>query len=91
LVPLPIWSFTCQIAKGGRRGIPLVSVEATEPALGLLPSIALSSAQSALILQGRDKRSGSLRVGSEGVTLDLGGSGPSEESLSPQGGTQHAE
>ena len=51
LVPLPIESFAGQIAKGGRRSIPLVSVEATEAALGLLPSIALSSAQSALILQ----------------------------------------
>ena len=60
------------------------SVEATESALGLLPSIALSSAQSAVILLRRDKRSASFAADSEGMTLDLGGSGPSEESPSPK-------
>src|SRR6516162_9692012 len=40
--------------KGGCRSIPLYrSVEATESALGLLLSMALSSAQSRLILQRR--------------------------------------
>jgi hypothetical protein len=38
LVPLPIGSFTGQIAKGGRRSIPLYR-SATESALGLLPSV----------------------------------------------------
>jgi hypothetical protein len=38
-VPLPMEGFISQIAKGGRRSIPLVSVEATESALGLLPSV----------------------------------------------------
>ena len=46
LLPLPIRSFFEQIAKRGCRSIPLESVEATESALGLLPSMALSSAQS---------------------------------------------
>ena len=42
--------------KGGYRSIPPYrSVEATESALGLLPSIALSSAQFGLILLRRDK------------------------------------
>jgi hypothetical protein len=45
--------------KGGKRGMPkhppYRSVEATESVLGLLPSIALSSAQFGLILLRRDK------------------------------------
>ena len=72
----------------GTQEHPPVSVEATESALGLLPSIALSSAQFGLILL---RRKGVFAAGSGSMTLDLGGSGPSEESLSPQGGTQHAE
>ncbi len=45
------------------------SVEATESALRLLPSIALSSAQSGLILLGRVYTEAILVVGSEGITL----------------------
>jgi len=41
--------------KRGCRSIPYRSVEATESALGLLPSIALSSAQSGPILLRRDE------------------------------------
>src|SRR5689334_4528627 len=47
--------------KGDASASPYRSVEATESALGLLPSIALSSAQSGLILLRRDKRGASLR------------------------------
>ena len=44
LVPLPIWGFLPADMKGMPQH-PLASVEATESALGLLPSMALSSAQ----------------------------------------------
>jgi transposase len=55
--------------KEGCQSIPLYrSVEATESALGLLPSIALSSAQSGPILL-RRVRSCIFAVGSEGMTL----------------------
>ena len=57
LVPLPmLGSLQETDEKGGCRSIPPYrSVEATESALGLLPSIALSSAQFGLILLRRDK------------------------------------
>jgi hypothetical protein len=58
--------------KGGCRSIPPESVEATESALGLLPSIALSSAQSGPILLRQDKRRIFAR-GSERMTLNLRG------------------
>ena len=45
LMPLPIGSLCKQTAKRGCRGIPPGSVEASEAALGLLPGMALSSAQ----------------------------------------------
>ena len=45
-----------QTAERGMPQHPPESVEATESALGLLPSIALSSAQSGLILLRQDKR-----------------------------------
>jgi hypothetical protein len=45
-----------------------LSIEAIESALGLLPSIALSSAQSGLILLGRDIRRRIFAMGSEGMT-----------------------
>jgi hypothetical protein len=51
---------------------PPVSVEATESALGLLPSMALSSAQSGLILLRQDKRRIFARV-SDRITLNLRG------------------
>ena len=78
--------------KGGCRSIPPYrSVEATETALGLLPSIALSSAQFGLILLRRDKRR-IFAVGSEGMTLKPWGKVvQAKNHLSPQGGTQHAE
>jgi hypothetical protein len=46
------------------------------------PPVSVEATESAL---------GVFAAGSGSMTLDLGGSGPSEESLSPQGGTQHAE
>ena len=70
LVPLPIGSFCEQMAKGGMPQHPPGSVEATESALGLLPSMALSSAQSGLILLRQDKRRIFAR-GSERMTLNL--------------------
>src|ERR1700733_4889067 len=89
LMPLPIWSLREQAAKGGCRSIPPVSVEASESALGLLPSIALSSAQSKA---GRTpavgNREASLRRFAKVSDLTLRESGPGEESPSPQGGTQ---
>ena len=50
LVPVPMRGLYPQVIKKGCSGIPPRSVEATESALGLLPSIALSSAQLALII-----------------------------------------
>src|SRR6202051_440520 len=44
-VPLPMRAFCRQTAERGMLQHPPGSVEATESALGLLPSIALSSAQ----------------------------------------------
>jgi hypothetical protein len=66
------WAFASRQLKGGCRSIPPGSVEATESALGLLPSMALSSAQSGLILLRQDKRRIFAR-GSERMTLDLRG------------------
>ena len=55
LVPLPILGLLRMDEKGDAGASPLYrSVEATESALRLLPSIALSSAQSGLILLGRN-------------------------------------
>jgi hypothetical protein len=48
-MPLPIGAFT-RTGKGDAEASPYRSVEATESALGLLPSMALSSAQLGLIL-----------------------------------------
>jgi hypothetical protein len=45
LVPLPMWALCRQPAERGMPQHPPASVEATESALGLLPSMALSSAQ----------------------------------------------
>ena len=56
LVPLPmLGSLQETDEKGDAEASPYRSVEATESALGLLPSIALSSAQFGLILLRRDK------------------------------------
>ena len=54
LMPLPMLGLLWMHEKGDGGAFPLFeSVEATESALRLLPSIALSSAQSGLILLGR--------------------------------------
>jgi len=56
LVPLPmLGSLQETDERGMPKHPPYRSVEATESALGLLPSIALSSAQFGLILLRRDK------------------------------------
>ena len=70
--------------KGGCRSIPPYrSVEATESALGLLPSIALSSAQFGLILLRRDKEAHLCGGFGRDDTKTLEESGPSEESPFP--------
>jgi len=90
LVPLPIGSFREPIAKGGCRSIPLGSVEATESALGLLPSMALSSAQFRADCT-RAGRALDLEVDSKRMKLSLEGKWSVARSPSPQGGTQHVE
>jgi len=50
LVPVPMRELYQHLVKKGCRSIPPRSVEATESALGLLPSMALSSAQLRLII-----------------------------------------
>jgi hypothetical protein len=70
LVPLPMRALCRQTDERGCRNIPPESVEATESALGLLPSIALSSAQSGFILRRREKRR-IFAVGSKGSNLTL--------------------
>ena len=89
-MPLPMRALCQQTDERGMRSIPPGSVEATESALGLLPSTALSSAQSGLILLRWDKRR-TFAVDSERLTLSPGGKWSAEESHFPQGGTQHAE
>ena len=50
LMPLPMLGLLRMDEKGDAKASPYRSVEATESALRLLPSIALSSAQFGLIL-----------------------------------------
>src|SRR5437016_14309068 len=50
LVPVPMRGLYKPLVKKGCRSLPPRSVEAAESALGLLPSIALSSAQLRLII-----------------------------------------
>jgi hypothetical protein len=90
LVPLPIWSFSCQIAKGGCRSIPLNRSRPLSRRSGCFPALPYPPLSPGLIVL-RLQKAGVFAAGSGSMTLDLGGSGPSEESLSPQGGTQHAE
>ena len=90
LVPLPIGSFTGQIAEGGRCSIPLYRSRPLSRRSGCFPAWPYPPLSSVLIVL-RLRKAGVFAVGSGSMTLDLGGSGPSEESLSPQGGTQHAE
>ena len=71
-MPFPIGSLCEQINERGMPQHPPGSVEATESALGSLPSVALSSAQSGIILLRREKRR-IFAAGSERKTLDLGG------------------
>jgi hypothetical protein len=55
-VPVPMRGPYKLLVKKGCRSIPPRSVEATESALGLLPSRALSSAQFALIITAARRR-----------------------------------
>lgn len=90
LLPLPIGSFTGQIAEGGRSSIPLYRSRPLSRRSGCFPAWPYPPLSSALIAL-RLRKAGVFAADSGSMTLDLGGSGPSEESLSPQGGTQHAE
>jgi hypothetical protein len=90
LVPLPMWGLLPADMDKGMLQHPLASVEATESALGLLPSMALSSAQFKTDSTAAGKEL-HLWMGSKSTTLYLGGSVLAEGSRSPQGGTQHAE
>ena len=90
LVPLPIGSFTGQRAEGGRRSIPLYRSRPLSRCSGCFPAWPYPPLSSGLIVL-RLRKAGVCAAGSGSMTLDLGGSGPSQESPSPQGGTQHAE
>jgi hypothetical protein len=90
MVPLPIGRFSGEIAKGGRCSIPPASVEALSRRSGCFPAWPCPPLSSGLIVL-RLGKADVFAAGSGSMTLDLGESGPSEESLSPQGGTQHAE
>jgi hypothetical protein len=86
LLPLPMRGLK---RKKGCRSIPPQSVEASETALGLLPSIALSSAQLELIIRaaGADHV---LPDGSWNVTRYLGGKiHVATNPLPPKEATQH--
>ena len=89
LVPLPIGSFMGQIAERGCRSIPLYRSRPLSRRSGCFPAWPYPPLSSGVIVLWLRKRV--FAAGSGSMTLDLGGSGPSEESLSPQGGTQHAE
>ncbi len=90
LVPLPMRHFTGQIVKGGRRSIPLYRSRPLSRRSGCFPAWPYPPLSSGLIVL-RLRKADLFPAVSGGMTLDLGGSGPSEESPSPQGGTQHAE
>jgi hypothetical protein len=81
LVPLPIWSFTGQIAKGGRPSIPLYRSRPLSRRSGCFPAWPYPPLSSALIVLGRENR-GCARL--ESMTLALRGSGPSKNQLPPR-------
>jgi hypothetical protein len=86
LVPVPMRGLYPHVIKKGCSGIPPRSVEATESALGLLPSRALSSAQFALIITAARRRMRPLWGELEYGTLPWGKDPRWHESPSPQGG-----
>jgi hypothetical protein len=73
LVPVPMRGLYPPLIKKGCRSIPPRSVEAAESALGLLPSMALSSAQLGLIITGGGREARALPDGSWSMALYLGG------------------
>jgi hypothetical protein len=89
LVPVPMRGLYTQVIKKGCSSIPPRSVEATESALGLLPSRALSSAQFALIITAARRRLRPLRWELEYGTLPWGKVPRWHESPSPKEATQH--
>ena len=87
LMPVPMRGLYQPLMKKGCRGIPPRSVEATESALGLLPSMALSSAQLRLIITAGGERRAS-RWALEYGTLSWGKDARCDESPSPKEATQ---
>ena len=89
LLPVPMRELCQHLVKKGCRSIPPRSVEATESALGLLPSMALSSAQLRLIITA----AGAWQVlpgGCWSMALYLGGKiHVATNHLSPKGATRH--
>ena len=71
-VPVPMRGLDQHLVEKGCRSIPPRSVEATESALGLLPSMALSSAQLRLIITAAGAGR-ALPSGSWSMALYLGG------------------
>jgi hypothetical protein len=89
LVPVPMRGLYQQLVKKGCRSIPPRSVEAAESALGLLPSMALSSAQLRLIITATGAGH-ALPSGSWSMALYLGGKiHVDHESPSPKEATRH--
>ena len=89
LVPVPMRGLYPHVIKKECSGIPPRSVEATESALGLLPSRALSSAQFALIITAARRRMRPLWWELEYGTLPWGKDPRWHESPSPKEATQH--
>jgi len=89
LVPVPMRGLYPQVIKKGMQGIPPRSVEATESALGLLPSRALSSAQFVLIITADRRRTRTLWWDLEYGTLPWGKDPRWHESLPPKEATRN--
>src|SRR5438552_19009175 len=89
LVPLPIGSFTGQIAKGRRFSIPLYRSRPLSRRSGCFPAWPYPPLSLGLIVL-RLRKAGVFAAGSGSMTLDLGGSGAAEELRSRQGGSQDA-
>jgi hypothetical protein len=89
LVPVPMRGLYPQVIKKGCSSIPPRSVEATESALGLLPSRALSSAQFALIITAAGGRMRPLWWGLKYGTLPWGKVPRWHDSPSPKEATRH--
>jgi hypothetical protein len=89
LVPVPMRGLYKPLVKKGCRSIPPRSVEASESALGLLPSRALSSAQFALIITAVRRRMRPWQWQLEYGTLPWGKDPRWHESPSPKEATRH--